>query len=144
MSRKTSAEDKKKVRQLYLTTNKEKIAAQSHAYLIKTSRRKWASSTICNHRRKKYSVNINLDELTELADTTETCSLCGCKLNWSLGSKDRRSKDNSPSLDRIDNSNIINNNNIQIICHQCNTTKGKRTMEEFINYCKKISMKQVK
>jgi hypothetical protein len=28
---------------------------------------------------------------------------------------------------------------IQLVCHQCNRTKGERTMKEFVKYCDMIS-----
>jgi hypothetical protein len=47
----------------------------------------------------------------------------------------------SPSVDRLSNSDILTVNNIQIICRRCNTTKLDRTMEEFVDYCKMVAKK---
>ena len=45
---------------------------------------------------------------------------------------------NSPTLDRINNENVITNENIWIICSRCNATKLDRTLSEFIDYCQYI------
>jgi hypothetical protein len=44
-------------------------------------------------------------------------------------------KSNSPSLDRLDNEDVIRKDNILILCYKCDATKRDRTMEEFLSYC---------
>ena len=47
----------------------------------------------------------------------------------------------TPTLDRINNNGVLTLKNTQIICMQCNTTKGSRTMKEFISYCAMVANK---
>jgi len=94
----------------------------------------WVNSTISKHKRK-YQVNISRNELIILAKNIKYCTYCNVKMNYNRG---KGIQDNSPALDRIDNEKILNMNNVQIICHKCNTTKSNRTHKEFINYCKMI------
>jgi 5-methylcytosine-specific restriction endonuclease McrA len=67
---------------------------------------------------------------------TKSLTLCGVKLLKTIENK--TPMDTSPSLDRIDNSDELNENNIWIICHQCNATKRNRTIDEFYEYCNHI------
>ena len=41
-------------------------------------------------------------------------------------------------LSEFSNCRHMTLNNIQIVCHSCNSTKRNRTMVEFIEYCKLI------
>jgi hypothetical protein len=96
----------------------------------------WASSTVQGHKRNGNKINFKTRDLMELASKTDSCMICGIKLNWE---KNRRYiQDNSPTLDRINSENILELAGIQIVCHKCNRTKSNRTMEEFIDYCKMI------
>lgn len=47
----------------------------------------------------------------------------------------------SPTLDRLDNEQIIRSDNILILCYQCNATKRDRTLKEFLDYCRAVSVK---
>ena len=69
-----------------------------------------------------------------MAQKTDACFICGAVLDWQLGNKGRM-KSNSPTLDRVDNENVIRKNNILILCYKCNATKRDRTFEEFVEYC---------
>ena len=104
---------------------------RKHRYLI------WASSTLRNHKIKGYIINLPRIDLEKMAKNTIHCPLCGCELKWNFGA----SHSNSPTLDRIDNEDIINKNSVWIICRQCNTTKGSRSLKEFSDYCKMIIKK---
>jgi len=95
-------------------------------------KRSWCSSTLQQHRKKGHTVDITIAELYEKIKFCDTCNICGKQLKWSSG----KLADNSPSLDRINNGNIINANNIQIVCHQCNTMKN----DELIEWCKTVLM----
>lgn len=100
----------------------------------KRSHRVWAQKTIYEHKRNGYIVNISTDELELLSKNTKHCKYCGCKLNYNYGTKGKTIS-NSPSMDRINNEKEINITNIQIICHNCNSTKRARTHREFVKYC---------
>jgi len=47
----------------------------------------------------------------------------------------------SPTLDRLDNENVIKRDNVLILCYQCNATKRDRTLREFLDYCRAITAK---
>lgn len=106
-------------------------------YLIVHPHRTWAQQTLAGHRYNGYKINISIDKLTELAKQTKNCKMCNKELCWTVKGRKHAHHD-SPSLDRVDNEVIIDESNIQIICHQCNTTKGYRTLDEFIDYCRKV------
>jgi len=102
----------------------------------------WANATLSNHKRRGMVVDIARDVLIQLAKNSPCCKLCGIPLRWSVdSSKKNWATFDSPSLDRTENENSLNYNNIQIICHRCNTTKGSRTTKEFVAYCKMIAEK---
>lgn len=123
----------------WVNNNKDKVNATQRRYDINHPERTWCRSSLTSHLRSGYIVNITVEQLEKLAQQTHLCKYCGVKLDYTRGSKDGRMQLSSPSLDRKNNDNEMNINNVQIICHECNRTKGKRTDEEFINYCKKVS-----
>lgn len=101
--------------------------------------RSWAGHSIsCKKMDSRFTVTLTVDELVKKATTH--CPLCGCELNYgSKGQGKAKVESCSPSLDRIDNSNIVSNDNTWVICFKCNATKSDRTLQEFIDYCKKIA-----
>ncbi|MFA5379641.1 MAG: hypothetical protein WC455_28040 [Dehalococcoidia bacterium] len=110
-----------------------------HEYNESHRRRVWATRTRLMHRTNGFLVNITLDEIHEMAENIENCPICGRELRWLSGHK--KVNGNSPTLDRIHNQNEMNADNVWIICHRCNTTKGDRSMEEFVEYCKNVASK---
>jgi 5-methylcytosine-specific restriction endonuclease McrA len=48
---------------------------------------------------------------------------------------------NSPTLDRINNENIVNLDNAYICCCECNRTKSNRTLNGFSEYMKNVLAK---
>jgi len=87
---------------------------------------KWAKSTLKNHKNKGIKINIQPKELAIIAMNTPLCQICDIKLDWF-----NKTELNGATLDRIDNELLIEKNNIQIICKQCNNLKGALTMEQF-------------
>jgi 5-methylcytosine-specific restriction endonuclease McrA len=61
---------------------------------------------------------------------THICGICGCTLNWKAGKKIPLPE--GPTLDRINNEEIMTLENVQIICHACNRAKGKTPMDEYM------------
>lgn len=101
---------------------------------------KWAKASIWSHKKDKHDVRFNANDLHEKAKDVTRCPICNTELDWTVGgNKKGKSSNNSPSLDRTDNAGVLTLDNVQIICRQCNTTKGARTMEEFIKYCKLVA-----
>lgn len=111
---------------------------RTRAYANKTPRWRWCSNTIAGHRRSGYVVNIKPSELRNLALKIDFCPLCNTELLW-----DNKGfiKPNSPSLDRKENTKTLNLQNVWIICHKCNATKQDRSLNQFVDYCVKISNK---
>lgn len=148
-------ECRKEESRLYYHQNKEQLSRKGEIYREKNRDiciqrakrwaeenifRYWASVTRRNHKyKKKYVVNISLAELTKMAEKTLYCPLCNVKLDYSL--EKGRIFDNSPSLDRKNNTNVLNIMNVWVICQKCNTTKQNRTIKEFISYCKLVVKK---
>jgi hypothetical protein len=124
----------------YCKTEKGKEAGKRR--VVKHQKEKphrvWAIGTLSQHRRKGNEIEISTDELEIKAKQSTHCNFCGCKLNWGYG---KGHSQNSPSLDRINNENIITSDNIQILCTKCNASKQDRTMSELINWCKTIVKK---
>lgn len=92
----------------------------------------WATSTLATHRRRGFKVTLTLKELLDLARDKKSCPICSTKLDWTTGTKDRKIKSNSPTLDRKNNEDFLSKENAQIICHGCNAGKRTLTMEQFI------------
>lgn len=97
--------------------------------------RNWATRSI-NRHKEQFVVEIDLDWLEKKAIETEVCPFCGVDLYYGRGKGYDRT--NTPTLERLDNGNIITEQNAIIICYKCNATKSNRTIEEFIAYCKKV------
>jgi hypothetical protein len=93
--------------------------------------------TLHRHRYKGIEIHISSKELFEFIQDKNTCAICGKTLNWSRNGKKGGAHD-SPTLDRINNENYIDLNNIQILCYQCNVGKQKMTNGEYINQCKMV------
>ncbi len=98
-------------------------------------KRKWVSVSLNSHRRRGYDVRISNQQLYDFIQDKYTCAYCGTVLKWESNGG---FVDNSPTVDRVDNENYIDMNNIQIICTKCNGTKRNRTHKEFVEYCNNI------
>jgi hypothetical protein len=115
-----------------LSSNRNKRARIAHPKKL------WAQNTIGQHKMRGFNVSLSWRTLVILADSIDNCPICGCKLDWTVNTKQQKAKHNSPSLDRINNETEITDNNSWIICHRCNVTKSDRTLIEFYNYCENI------
>ena len=124
------------------TRDSEKIAARMRRYAEQNPHRVWASGTITNHRRKGFRVLFSAQELAELAKSTQVCPICGVELRFSFGTKGGKCAHDSPTLDRKDNGEELNLSDVQVLCLRCNTTKGNRTMKEFVDYCELVALKR--
>lgn len=94
----------------------------------------WAYAVLYRHK-KEYEISISLDDLEQLAKNSPTCYYCGTTLIYYGNKTICRT---SPTLDRIDNSNILTSKNVRIICHRCNSGKSSDTEEEYITRCRHI------
>jgi hypothetical protein len=120
----------------YQNSEQGKIIADKHRK--NNSYRCWARDTLKDHRRKSNKIKTTTDELEIKAKQSTHCNICGSKLNWKRGNG---STTNSPTLDRINNENIISVDSIQILCRACNTKKSSQTMKELVNWCEMVVTK---
>lgn len=152
--RKKNSETAKKYNREYYARNSEKERERKRIFnekypnsaieafrKMKNKRpyRVWSHATLSSHRRRKIEINITVDDLENLAKNSEKCLFCGIKMRY--GGGNHRVAKHSATLDRIDNEKHMDMNNIQIICHSCNTAKGTMAMEEYIDHCKMIAKK---
>jgi len=121
----------------YRENNKEKINKQQKEYYENNYVRKWCSSTIRDHKKCGYIVNITIDELYDIVKDEPSCEICGKELEWYSTGKGKLTN-LSPSLDRIYNGNEINKDNISILCHKCNAKKHSDSIEENLVWCKQF------
>jgi len=101
--------------------------------------RVWAKTVLYHHKKRGYIVNITRQEIENLAKSTKYCSMCDSKLEYVYGVG--RGSMSRPTVDRINNEQTMNKNNVWIICRKCNATKQNRTFKEFVIYCKMITDK---
>lgn len=121
--------------------NKEKFNLDGKTWRRTNPKRVWAHNVIRTHIKCGFIVNITTDELINFIKDQTHCNICGKELHFSVGDKDGKSNIDSPTIDRIDNEQEMNLNNIQLVCMNCNRRKGADTMEDFIEYCIMISHK---
>ena len=127
-------EDCKKERSIQRSkTNGLKYARNSR---INNPKRAWARGTINSHS-KKFIIKLTIDELENYVNKINTCEICEKPINW----MNHVTKHDSPTLDRINNENELTTTNIQLLCHECNSTKRERSMKQFIEYCYGVTKK---
>jgi len=114
-----------------VATKKEKYCSVCRPY------NKWAHTRISNKKNIGIKVNFTSDWLTKKAHDTTHCELCDKELVYNA----EGSYANFASLDRINNDEVLTEDNSWIVCYQCNTTKSNRTLKEFIEYCTMIADK---
>ena len=117
----------------YYENNKEKIKEYRENNYV----RRWCHNTINCHKKCGYIVNITFDELYNIVKDKPSCEICGKELEWySTGTG--KSTNLSPSLDRKNNENEINKDNISILCTKCNAKKHSDSIEENLVWCKQF------
>lgn len=95
----------------------------------------WSYMTLWSHKKKGFIVNITREELYNHVSKINNCEICNKELTFGGGCG---FKSTSATLDRKDNENELNINNVQVLCRKCNSTKLDRSMSEFIEYCQFI------
>ena len=122
--------------------NREKRRIIYARYNAKFPRRRWARASIGSHRQRGYKIDFNTKELWDLAEKTEECSYCGVKFIWNYQNTLHIPLPQSPTMDRKNNKLLLKTiDDIEILCHECNSTKRTRSKQEFIDYCKMIASK---
>ena len=136
----------------YYQDNKEKVLAQYKKYYqdnkekIRDTQRKYTSNL---YNIKKYTdismpflnkkigymkersndVTLTAEELLELIPKDLKCPVFGTKFSFGEGHK-WKSKQNSMSVDRIDNNKGYHKDNIVIVSFKANTMKSSATLKE--------------
>jgi 5-methylcytosine-specific restriction endonuclease McrA len=105
--------------------------------------RYWAQTTIDNHKRRGKPILATLDNITELRKDTTICRYCKRELVVELNGNHDHSPQ-SPSLDRVDVTKPYDLSNLQIICHECNSTKGIKDDAALKEYIKLLYKEFVK
>jgi hypothetical protein len=109
-------------------------------YVRHNPRRIWVTACLKGHRKNGFLIELASGELYEVVSKTESCFICGTRLDWQLRNKGHP-KHNSPTLDRLNNERTIRIDNILILCYKCNATKRNRTLREFWEYCSAVDRK---
>lgn len=123
----------------YYRANKQKmIETALKNYYATPLIKRWAQRTIHKHRSNGCVVTITTQQLVAIAAKQTTCQICGIPLKFHC---EKVTVYNCVSLDRMNNEKEINENNILILCHKCNTKKGNQTFGEFYDYCKMVASK---
>jgi len=98
---------------------------------VKKSREKWSEKnperrkafiSLWDHRQKGFPVLISSKEAAELLKRAKYCPVCGIEMKYGNGT----ACGESPSIDRRNNSPILDIKTINIICHRCNSRKGNK------------------
>lgn len=91
-------------------------------------------AALYNHSRIGHKIEVTIDEALTIYMATDTCRYCGCELVPRQGGI----KDTTPSIDRIDNGDVLTKDNIQYICQACNRTKGAHSHTEYMAYLRQM------
>jgi hypothetical protein len=108
--------------------------------------RRWASSTLRNHKAKGVEILISIDDLEEYAKHVSTCQICGTTITYGAqrlegevrSSESKEVSLHSATLDRKSNETNLTKGNIGIICMQCNMMKGKGTIDQMYEHALRI------
>ena len=119
----------------YATNKNARCKECFKLYVSENRKRYWANQTLKSHRHKGFEILITTDELIDIAEQTSTCKWCGRKLQWENGLGNTGL---NPTLDRKNNEHHIGIENVAIICHTCNTSKGRQSEKEFKQYIKRM------
>ena len=96
----------------------------------------WARGTIKGHNSIGRPCNFTAEQLIPLIPNT--CDICGIVFIWDNVGVKRT----SPTLDRINNDTIVTLENIQFLCHKCNSMKQECTQLELEAWCQMVLNKR--
>lgn len=122
----------------YYESNKERIKEYGKKYHKNNYIRIWVNHTLYQHKKRgiMYSPTFK-EDLLKKALEKPSCSICHRELEWYSTGK-YKTTELSPTLDRINNDNYMDIDNVDIICHKCNTKKNSDTLEENLVWCKQF------
>ena len=79
---------------------------------------------------KKSNIEFSISEIDLLKNLPENCPILGVKLSWTTRKGTKGSKDNSPSLDKIDPSKGYVQGNVMWVSYLANRMKSNATPEQ--------------
>jgi len=119
-------------------TLREKERIRKGKWYASNPFRYWSRNSISHHKRSGFVVKLSINWLEKLAEESIKCRICGNQLDWKIYGKNKVNP-KSPTLDRLNNEKELREDNVIIICHECNRTKGARSWNEFISYCRMVA-----
>lgn len=93
--------------------------------------RRLAQGALCRARKGGLPYDDDLPDFLSQIDV-RYCMNCNKLLNYYEGK--RAVKDDSPSIDKIDNDGGYLKTNVAILCYQCNRTKSNQTRQMFLKW----------
>jgi len=93
-------------------------------------------------KKRNYQFNLSRDEFKQLI--VENCFYCGTKPNSILNEKDLRGQIKYNGIDRINNDNDYNLDNVVPCCKRCNAAKSNMTLKEFLDIIDNIQKNMLK
>ena len=131
-------ECQKKYSKEYYENNKEKVLERGKEYNRNNYIPRWVTYTLNRHKRRGIIFSLTFKEdLLKKALEKPSCPICHRELEWySTGTG--KLTDLSPTLDRTNNDNYMNINNVDIICNKCNVKKNSETLEENLAWCEQF------
>lgn len=110
--------------------------------------KEYARRAIEAHISRGFFVDMGQKQLIEFINENleHGCNYCGCELKYiDTNSSKIKPWDIDPhciSLDIINPKNrSLNRKNIQLLCHECNLTKGHHNHQEHIKYCRDLAVR---
>jgi len=118
---------------------RQKNSESMNKWKIKNPIYYWIHQSRDKHKRNGFDVRFTTKELFEKIKGVTHCPYCGIELDF----RPTRDKElcHRPTLDRINNENIMTLDNVQVLCYNCNTSKGSMPHDEFMNFIKRIAEK---
>lgn len=118
-------------KKLYRQKNKDKIYARVKAWRIRNPHKILLSNAKQRAAKRGYEFTLQNEDII----IPITCPILGIPITKNICVTIRSGPhNNSPSLDRIDNTKGYIKGNIQVISHQANTMKGNATPQELIKF----------
>jgi len=115
-------EEQRKAHQKYQEKHPDKVKKSRDKWNKNNLERRKAFISLWDHRQKGIPVFVSSKEVAELLKRAKYCPACGVEMKYGNGT----ACGESPSIDRRDNSPILNIKTINIICHRCNSKKGNK------------------
>jgi hypothetical protein len=96
---------------------------------------KYRAKKFFDVKRENVDIQVDRKYIEELFKTVKYCQCCGKLLQLGYLSKDKtwyKGNPDSPSIDRVDNTKGYTQDNIGVICWQCNYRKSDLTEDDLV------------